>query len=305
MGLPMCDCKTEHQWDAFISHASEDKDGFVRPLAIALASLGASVWYDEFSLKLGDSLSESIDRGLASSRFGIVVLSHAFMSKPWPRRELRGLVAREIDGQSRIIPVWHEVTRSQVSDFSPTLADRVAVRTVDSSAADIALQVLMVIRPDIYDSQPRTQHLKRANGEALAELECELASARQQLSQFQCPFCQAMLTSSAEVPVDLEEKDWDIVRTFECGYSDFAGVVRQLCPSDPKFPRFEDYELRFVDNGGGGFGVVCTALGRTESAQQVHMEQTIGASREAATIAMREQFEWKAKPWLRPVGLAP
>jgi hypothetical protein len=89
---------TASQWDAFISHAWEDKESFVRPLAHALTALGAAVWYDEFSLKLGDSLSASIDRGLASSRYGIVVLSKAFIAKRWPQRELQGLVAREMEG---------------------------------------------------------------------------------------------------------------------------------------------------------------------------------------------------------------
>ena len=59
------------QWDAFISHASEDKETFVRPLAVALRALGLKIWYDEFSLRLGDSLSRSIDKGLADSTFGI------------------------------------------------------------------------------------------------------------------------------------------------------------------------------------------------------------------------------------------
>jgi hypothetical protein len=71
-------------WDAFISHASEDKERFVRPLARALKNLGVEIWYDEFSLKLGDSLSRSIDKGLAQSRYDIVVLSEAFMTKSWP-----------------------------------------------------------------------------------------------------------------------------------------------------------------------------------------------------------------------------
>ncbi len=57
----------QSNWDVFISHASEDKDSFVRPLAVALKQLGASVWYDEFSLKLGDSMSRSIDKGLSKS----------------------------------------------------------------------------------------------------------------------------------------------------------------------------------------------------------------------------------------------
>jgi hypothetical protein len=72
------------KWDAFISHAADDKDAFVRPLAVGLQSLGAGIWYDEFSLRLGDSLSKSIDQGLAQSRFGIVVLSRAFIGKAWP-----------------------------------------------------------------------------------------------------------------------------------------------------------------------------------------------------------------------------
>ena len=141
---------TTTQWDAFISHASEDKDSFVRPLARALASLGVKVWYDEFTLKLGDSLSQSIDKGLAHSRYGIVVLSRAFMTKPWPQRELSGLVTREIDGHAAIVPIWHGVTRAEVSNFSPPLADKLAVRTSDASAIDIALQAMAVIRPDLY-----------------------------------------------------------------------------------------------------------------------------------------------------------
>ena len=82
--------------DVFICHASEDKDGFVRALAEALISHHFAVWYDEFALDVGDSLREAIDRGLATSRYGIVVLSPSFFRKRWPKRELNGLVAREM-----------------------------------------------------------------------------------------------------------------------------------------------------------------------------------------------------------------
>ena len=75
---------------AFISHASEDKPDFVRPLAEALDQLDVRVWYDEFSLELAQSISRSIDRGLAGSKFGLVVLSKTFFSKQWPERELEG-----------------------------------------------------------------------------------------------------------------------------------------------------------------------------------------------------------------------
>src|SRR2546425_6532280 len=113
---------TAKTWDIFVCHASEDKDSFVRPLAEALACLGLHVWYDEFSLKVGDSLSASIDKGLAGSAFGIVVLSPAFIGKPWPEHELRGLVTRDVHEGNVILPIWHGVTLEDVVRFSPPLA---------------------------------------------------------------------------------------------------------------------------------------------------------------------------------------
>jgi hypothetical protein len=125
-------------YDAFISHASEDRQAVVKPLARELARLGLRVWYDEFELKVGDSLRQSIDRGLATSQFGIVVLSHAFFAKNWPQYELNGLVAREVRHQSAILPIWHNVTREDVLEYSPNLADRVAVSTGRLSIRKIA-----------------------------------------------------------------------------------------------------------------------------------------------------------------------
>lgn len=116
------------QRDVFISHASEDKDAIARPLAAELQSRGHSVWFDEFELTLGDSLRRSIDRGLAESRFGLVILSPSFFAKQWPQRELDGLTTREIAGSTKVIlPVWHEVDHAYVANFSPPLADKLAV----------------------------------------------------------------------------------------------------------------------------------------------------------------------------------
>lgn len=116
-------------YDFFISHATEDKEDFVRPLAEALVSAGYKVWYDEHQLKLGDSLRKKIDEGLKSSKFGIVVLSLSFFKKNWPEYELNGLVAREINGVKVILPIWHKVTKDEVLSFSPTLADKLALNT--------------------------------------------------------------------------------------------------------------------------------------------------------------------------------
>jgi hypothetical protein len=119
--------ENSYEWDLFISHASEDKDDFVRPLVAALRGRGLMVWYDEFSLKLGDNLRRSIDHGLAKSRFGVVVVSPSFLEKDWPQRELDGLVALEVQGRRVILPVWHRIGAEGVRGYSPTLADRIAV----------------------------------------------------------------------------------------------------------------------------------------------------------------------------------
>jgi len=128
--------------DFFISHASEDKDGFVRDLAAALQSRGARVWYDEFTLKIGDSLRRNIDRGLAGSRFGVVVLSEHFFRKEWTNKELDGLVALEVQGRTRILPIWHKVSKDEVAHYSPTLADKVALNTSLKSVEEIADELM-------------------------------------------------------------------------------------------------------------------------------------------------------------------
>lgn len=129
------DCQTQHlevsamEFDLFISHASEDKDAVVRPLAQLLRDSGLRVWLDETEIKLGDSLRRSIDHGLSKSRYGLVILSPDFLRKEWPQKELDGLVARE-DGRDKVIlPVWHNVTRKDITNFSPPLADKLAVPT--------------------------------------------------------------------------------------------------------------------------------------------------------------------------------
>lgn len=135
------------QWDLFICHASEDKENFVRPLAEALQQKALKVWYDEITLKLGDSLRESIDRGLQDSRFGVVVLSHNFFAKDWPQRELDGLEALEKNGRKVILPIWHNLTRDEVCSYSPTLAGRYAALSSDGIAS-VVTKIFEAIQED-------------------------------------------------------------------------------------------------------------------------------------------------------------
>lgn len=133
-------------WDVFVSHASEDKVAFAKPLAEALQARGVKVWFDAFTLTVGDSLRRSIDRGLAQSRFGIVVLSEAFFQKHWPQLELDGLVAREAAGVKVILPIWHAIDETRVRIHSPMLADRVAVSSA-KGLDHVVEQLLQVIVP--------------------------------------------------------------------------------------------------------------------------------------------------------------
>ncbi|MGP0017838.1 MAG: toll/interleukin-1 receptor domain-containing protein [Candidatus Sulfotelmatobacter sp.] len=137
--------KPEDEWDVFISHASEDKDAIATPVAEALRKAGLRVWYDDFSLKLGDSLRESIDRGLGRSRFGVVILSGHFFEKHWTQQELNGLVTREVNSEKVILPVWHGVGFVEVRNYSAILADRKAVNTRDG-LAHVVEAIMEVVR---------------------------------------------------------------------------------------------------------------------------------------------------------------
>lgn len=132
------------EFEVFISHATEDKDGVVRALAHALNERDVKVWYDEFELRVGDSLRRKIDSGLARSRFGLVVLSHAFFAKDWPQYELDGLVTLEMAGRQRILPVWHEISKEDVMGYSPSLADKIGLSTTLYTAEEIAEEIAEV-----------------------------------------------------------------------------------------------------------------------------------------------------------------
>jgi len=137
---------TQELFDVFVCHASEDKDAVARPLADELVASGLSVWYDQFSLKMGDSLRRSIDRGVAGSRFGVVILSPNFFRKEWTQYELDGLVTRAVSDDQVLLPIWHEVTKQEVIDYSPSLADKLARSTGSHTIEEIAAEIVGLIR---------------------------------------------------------------------------------------------------------------------------------------------------------------
>jgi TIR domain len=122
-----------NKWEkprAFISHDSRDKKGIAEPLAIQLQKGMCPVWYDEFSLKVGDSLRESIETGLKECSKCILILTPNFLTNEgWSKREYDSIFTRElVERRNVILPVWHSISSADVYQYSPILADRVAVQ---------------------------------------------------------------------------------------------------------------------------------------------------------------------------------
>ena len=136
--------------DVFISYASEDREAVAKPLAELLAALGIKVWFDQFNLKIGDSLRRKIDEGLATCEYGIVILSPSFFGKHYTNRELDGLAQREVDGKKVILPIWVGIDEKQVRQFSPPLADRIAARW-EEGIASVVTQIIQAIKPEVLE----------------------------------------------------------------------------------------------------------------------------------------------------------
>jgi len=113
---------------AFISHDYRDKETIAMPLALKLSGLGVPVWFDEFSLKLGDSLRESIEKGIKETDFCILILSKNFLTNEgWTKIEFNSVFSKEIIEKKKVmLPIWHDVSKEEVYDYSPSLLDRLA-----------------------------------------------------------------------------------------------------------------------------------------------------------------------------------
>jgi hypothetical protein len=132
----------------FIAHAFEDKAPFVRPLALKLRK-EFEIWFEEFSLNLGDNLAAKIGGGLRACDFGIVVLSQNFFEKNWPKAELDALFGLEERNHKLLLPVWLEIDEAHIRKFSAALADRTASlesRGMEQVVEDIKSAVAVSVR---------------------------------------------------------------------------------------------------------------------------------------------------------------
>lgn len=132
---------------AFIAHDTRDKDAIVRELAKGLLGLSCPVWYDEFSLKVGDNLRQAVEKGLKEAKKCIMIISPHFISNEgWARAEVDSLITREfVEKDNVILPVWHEVSRDDVYNYSPILANKVALPS-SLGVDELAHRLVNVIR---------------------------------------------------------------------------------------------------------------------------------------------------------------
>jgi hypothetical protein len=115
--------------DIFLSHDFRDKEHLARPLAHAVSRLGLVAWYDEFSLKPGNRLSETIDKGLTECRHAVLLVTPNFLeNKSWTSMEMSTLLTREVTEKNLVIPVWSGVDSKAVAARSARLADLFAIQ---------------------------------------------------------------------------------------------------------------------------------------------------------------------------------
>lgn len=130
--------------DVFLCHAWDDRRGAAKELHDLPESLNVSVWFSEKDVLLGTSLLREIDKGLAKSRVGIVLVTPALLSRLQGEgiadKELSVLLARDL-----LVPIVHDTTYDALRDVSPMLGSRSGLSTVDGPMKDIAAKLAELV----------------------------------------------------------------------------------------------------------------------------------------------------------------
>lgn len=135
------------KYAAFICHASEEKD-IVRSLVTWIENKGYKVWYDGLEIKIGDSIRQSIDKGLVKAKYGIIIFSDSFFAKKWTQYELNRLVDAATSEDKIILPILHNITYDDMIKHSPSMANLHALSTNDYSIQEIAYRLIEIFDND-------------------------------------------------------------------------------------------------------------------------------------------------------------
>lgn len=130
--------------DVFLCHAWDDRQGAAKELHDLLQARGVKVWFSEKDVGLGVPLLRAIDKGLANSRIGIVLVTPALLrrlpTEGIADKELSALLAGE-----RLVPVVHQTTYEALREVSPLLASRSGLSTVEEPMADVAAKLAELV----------------------------------------------------------------------------------------------------------------------------------------------------------------
>ncbi len=130
--------------DVFLCHAWDDRKGAAKDLHDLLESLRVSVWFSEKDVPLGTPLLREIDRGLAKSRVGIVLVTPALLRRLQGEgiadKELSALLARDL-----LVPIVHDTTYEALREVSPLLGSRSGLNTAEDTMANIAAKLAELV----------------------------------------------------------------------------------------------------------------------------------------------------------------
>jgi hypothetical protein len=133
--------------DVFLCHAWDDRKGAAKELHDLLESHGVSVWFSEKDVLLGTPLLREIDRGLAKSRVGIVLVTPALLRRLQGEgiadKELSALLARDL-----LVPIVHNTTYEDLREVSPLLGSRSGMTTAEDTMANIAAKLAELVTPE-------------------------------------------------------------------------------------------------------------------------------------------------------------
>lgn len=132
--------------DVFLCHAWDDRNGAAKELHDLLEARGVSVWFSEKDVALGTPLLREIDKGLAKSRVGIVLVTPAFLRRIQGQgiadKELSALLARDL-----LVPIVHQTTYEALREVSPLLGSRSGLSTSEDVMAEVAAKLAELVAP--------------------------------------------------------------------------------------------------------------------------------------------------------------
>jgi hypothetical protein len=275
-------------YSCFISYSTKDKE-FADRLHADLQNKGVRCWFAPHDVRAGRKLHDQVDEAIRLYDRLLLILSGASMESEWVKTEIAHARQKELNERRQVLFPISLVPFSSIRKWKCFDAD---------TGKDSAREIREYYVPDFSNWKDHNAY-QQAFTRLIADLKAEkrgpladLKEAREELSAYRCPYCAAPLALRISAPADREEKYWDTRESFECGFRRFCGFVECPCPADPRFPKFEDYDLHFFENPKEPqFKWQCHASGKTDMARKLELTVGLGRTKEEAENQVRERYD--------------